>query len=102
MKSTDDIRNLGFAVETLRTENRQEHKEILSKLTVLCTKIAVTETKIETLDKVVNGDERKPGLVTRMDDAETTITKYGVYFALMAAAVFIGATVIPWLIEHWR
>jgi hypothetical protein len=98
----EDIRGLTFAIETVRKENKQEHAEILSKLNTLCTKIAVSETKVETLTKTIDGDERNPGLTSRMDDAETTITKYGVYFALMAAAVTVGVIAVPWIIEHWR
>jgi len=55
----DDERALTFALETLRTENRSEHHEILSKLGILCTKVAVTESKVEILGKFKDDHEEE-------------------------------------------
>jgi len=47
----DNEHTLSVQLETLRTENRDEHREILSKLNILCTKVAVTENKVESLEQ---------------------------------------------------
>lgn len=47
----DDNRAMTFQLETLRKENSTEHKEILSKLNILCTKVAVTDTKVGAVEK---------------------------------------------------
>jgi hypothetical protein len=45
---------LSIQIETLRTENREEHKEMLTKLNVLCTQVAVTENKVESIERFKN------------------------------------------------
>jgi len=41
---------LEMKIETMRLENNIDHKEIIQKLNVLCTKVAVTETKVHSLE----------------------------------------------------
>lgn len=60
--------------------------------------LAVTVDQIKE-ELVGNG---KKGLCTRMDEAETVLTRFGVYFAIMGAAVGIGVPLLIYLNEHWR
>jgi hypothetical protein len=99
----EDNRTLTCQLETIRKENRDEHKEILTKLNILCTKVAVTETKMAGVTHILHGNDGLPGLCGRTDALESTSIQHSTYFKIVAAGIIVAVPIATWLADHlWR
>jgi len=50
--------------------------------------------------KALDGSDGNEGLCAKVDRHETTLTRHGTYFALVAGAFVIGVPVLLWLADR--
>jgi hypothetical protein len=85
-----DDKDLIYQLETFRKENNADHKEILSKLTVLCTQVAIAETKVASIE------EWETKHIQEHDDAEKSRWSNTVMFVLLGIGFLfeLGLTIV--------
>lgn len=81
-------RELTYTLETLRQENDRDHKEIILKLTTLCTTATVNQTRIASLESFRDEHE-----ADHKNDSRTAIA-YFIGFLMLGLGV-----VADWILK---
>jgi len=83
-----EIVRLERQVETMRQENAADHKEIITKLNALCTKVAVTESKVTSFENWQSGH------IEEHSGDERTRLGYLVTFIILAVSVAVEFAIV--------